>query len=125
MSDTKYTQDHEWLRLEESGEVALGITEYAERQLGDIVFVELPAVGATVSSGSEIAVVESVKAAGDIKAPLSGEITAVNERLGDEPELVNGDPEGEGWFFKMKVDDEAALQEYMDEDAYQEFIKDS
>ena len=125
MSDTKYTQDHEWLRLDESGEVVLGITEYAERQLGDIVFVELPAVGATVSSGSEIAVVESVKAAGDIKAPLSGEITAVNERLGDEPELVNGDPEGEGWFFKMKVDDEAALQEYMDEDAYQEFIKDS
>ena len=124
MSETRYTEDHEWLRLDEAGEVALGITDYAQQQLGDIVFVELPEAGATISEGGEVAVVESVKAAGEVKAPLSGEVTAVNERLVDEPELVNHDPQGEGWFFKMTLEDEAALGEYMDEDAYQEFIKD-
>ncbi|MGI9229009.1 MAG: glycine cleavage system protein GcvH [Gammaproteobacteria bacterium] len=123
MNETRYTEDHQWLQLDETGEVVVGITGYAQEQLGDIVFVELPAVGTDVASGDEIAVVESVKAASDIRAALSGEISAVNERLADEPELINADPEGDGWFFKMTVDDETTLAGFMDEDSYKELIK--
>ncbi len=122
MSETKYTEEHEWLRVNAAGEVVIGITHYAQEQLGDVVFVELPAIGASIAVGSEVAVVESVKAASDIKAPLSGEVTAVNDKLHDAPELANADPEGEGWFFAMTAQDIAALDEYMDEAAYQQLI---
>ena len=125
MSEYKYTEEHEWLRLDEDGLVIVGITDYAQEQLGDVVYVDLPEPGSSVSSGDEIAVIESVKAAGDIKAPLSGEVVEVNSRLSDEPEVVNSDPQGDGWFFKIRTDDEDALAEFMDEDAYMEFIKDT
>ena len=124
MSALKYTEEHEWLQLDDDGLVIVGITDYAQEQLGDVVYVELPEVGGMVSSGDEVAVIESVKAAGDIKAPLTGEVMAVNEKLADEPETVNSDPQGDGWFFKLKIEDESALEEYMDEEAYQDFIMD-
>ena len=121
MSPTKYTEDHEWLKVD--GDVVIvGITAYAAEQLGDVVFVELPEIETQVASGDEIVVIESVKAASDIAAPLDGEITEVNEALGDNPTLVNEDPTGEAWFFKMKIDDMSALDAFMDEDAYNEHI---
>ena len=123
MSDLRLTEEHEWLRLQEDGSVRVGITDYAQEQLGDVVYVELPEPGSRVSSGDEAAVVESVKAAGEVKAPVTGEITSVNERLGDEPELVNSSPLDDGWFFTMNIDDPAELEALMDEDAYAEFIK--
>ena len=123
MSDLRLTEEHEWLRLQEDGSVRVGITDYAQEQLGDVVYVELPEPGSRVSAGDEAAVVESVKAAGEVKAPVTGEITSVNERLGDEPELVNSSPLDDGWFFTMNIDDPAELEALMDEDAYAEFIK--
>ena len=117
----KYTEDHDWLR-EEGGIVTVGITKHAAEQLGDVVFVDLPEVGAEVSKGDEIVVIESVKAASDILAPLDGEIVAVNEALAETPAAVNEDPEGAAWFFKMKVKDASALSGYMDEAAYLEMI---
>ncbi len=123
MSDLRLTEEHEWLRLQEDGSVRVGITDYAQEQLGDVVYVELPEPGSRVSSGDEAAVVESVKAAGEVKAPVTGEITSVNERLGDEPELVNSSPLDDGWFFTMTIDDAAELDALMDEDAYAEFVK--
>ena len=118
----KYTEEHEWLRAE--GDVfVVGITKHATEQLGDLVFVELPDVGDTVSKGDEIVVIESVKAASDICAPLDGEIVEVNETLTDNPAMVNEDPLGAGWFFKMKIDDLSALDDLMDEDAYKEYIE--
>ena len=117
----KFTEEHEWLRVE-GDEVVVGITTYAAEHLGDVVFVELPDEGATVSKDDEIVVIESVKAASDILAPLDGEITEVNEAIVDEPSKVNDDPEGEAWFFKMKIEDMSALDEYMDEAAYKKFI---
>ena len=117
----KYTEEHEWLRAE--GDVyVVGITEHATTQLGDLVFVELPEVGATVTKDDEIVVIESVKAASDIAAPLDGEITEVNDALSDTPNLVNDDPTGAAWFFKMKIDDMSALDAFMDEDAYNDHI---
>lgn len=116
----KYTEDHEWLRLD-GDIVTVGITEHASTQLGDVVFVELPEVGRTVSKGDECAVIESVKAASDIVAPLDGEIVEVNEGLPDEPGQVNADPTGAGWFFKIKITDAAALDGYMDETGYKAF----
>ncbi|WP_026198302.1 glycine cleavage system protein GcvH [Wenxinia marina] len=113
----KYTEDHEWLRLD-GDTVTVGITEHAATQLGDLVFVELPEVGRTVSKGEECAVIESVKAASDIVAPLDGEITEVNDAIVDDPAKVNADPAGEGWFFRMKIADASALDGFMDEDAY-------
>jgi len=104
----KYTEDHEWLRVD-GDVVVVGITEHASTQLGDVVFVELPEVGTMVAAGDEIVVIESVKAASDIVAPLDGEIVAVNDTLADEPGKVNEDPLGAAWFFKMKVDDLSAL----------------
>jgi glycine cleavage system H protein len=117
----KYTEDHEWLRIE-GDLVVVGITEHAATQLGDVVFVELPEVEAMVARGDEVCVIESVKAASDILAPLDGEIVEVNEKLVDKPGMVNEDPTGEAWFFKMRIEDMSALDEYMDEDEYAELI---
>lgn len=117
----KYTEEHEWLRVE-GDEVLVGISTHAAEQLGDVVFVELPDAGTTVSKDDEIVVIELVKAASDILAPLDGEITEVNEALVDEPGKVNEDPEGEAWFFKMKVDDMSEMDDLMDEAAYKAFI---
>ncbi len=117
----KYTEDHEWLRVE-GDIVVVGITEHASEQLGDVVFVDLPDEGRAVSKGDEIVVIESVKAASDILAPLDGEIVAVNGDLADNPALVNEDPTGAAWFFKMKVADLAAVDGYMDEAAYKALI---
>jgi len=117
----KYTEEHEWLRLE-SDIVVVGITEHAASQLGDVVFVELPEAETMVARGDEVVVIESVKAASDILAPLDGEIVEVNEALVKTPALVNEDPTGAGWFFKIRIEDAGALDEYMDEDEYNEFI---
>ena len=117
----KYTEEHEWLRVEDDV-VVVGITEHASEQLGDVVFVELPEAETKVAKGDDIVVIESVKAASDITAPLDGEIIAVNDDLVDNPGLVNEDPLGSAWFFKMKVEDLSQIDAYMDEDAYKEFI---
>ena len=117
----KFTEEHEWLR-EEDGEMVVGITIHAAEQLGDVVFVELPEEGTTVSKDDEVVVIESVKAASDILAPVDGEITEVNSALADNPGMVNEDPQGEAWFFKMKISDPSQLDEFMDEAAYQKFI---
>ena len=117
----KYTEEHEWLKVD--GElVIVGITEHAATQLGDVVFVELPEVETQVGKGDEIVVIESVKAASDILAPLDGEIVEVNEKLSDNPGLVNEDATGDAWFFKMKVDDLSALDGLMTEDEYKDFV---
>jgi glycine cleavage system H protein len=117
----KYTEEHEWLRVE-GDLVVVGITEHAATQLGDVVFVELPEAEAMVAAGDEVVVIESVKAASDILAPVDGEIVEVNDKLADNPGLVNDDPTGAGWFFKMKVDDLAVLDQFMDEDEYNDLI---
>lgn len=118
----RYTKTHEYVRVEgETGVV--GITDYAQSQLGDVVFVELPPVGGKIKKGAEAATVESVKAAAEVNAPVSGEVLEVNSALADSPGLVNEDPSGKGWFFKMKLADTAELDGLMDEDAYREFLK--
>jgi glycine cleavage system H protein len=117
----KYTEDHEWLRVE-GDLVVVGITEHAATQLGDVVFVELPEVETMVAAGDEVVVIESVKAASDIAAPVDGEIVAVNDALVDSPALVNEDPTGAAWFFKIKVDDLSVLDQFMDEDEYNDLI---
>ena len=117
----KFTEEHEWLRTE-GDIVVVGITEHASTQLGDVVFVELPEEGITVSKDDEIVVIESVKAASDILAPLDGEIIEINEVLSDEPSKVNEDPMGEAWFFKMKPSDPSQVEEYMTEDEYNKLI---
>ena len=117
----KYTKDHEWLRVE-GDLVVVGITEHAASQLGDVVFVELPESDAMVQAGDEVCVIESVKAASDILAPVDGEIVAVNDKLADQPGLVNEDPTGRAWFFKMRVTDLSVLDEFMDEGEYAEMI---
>lgn len=115
-----YTEEHEWISVE-GDEAIVGITDFAQGQLGDIVFVELPEAGRQVSKGGEAAVVESVKAASDVYAPVDGEIVEPNPALGDDPSLVNTDPEGEGWFFKLRLSDPTQLQGLMDADAYKAF----
>ena len=117
----KYTEDHEWLRIE-GDLVVVGITPHAATQLGDVVFVELPEVETLVTEGDEVVVIESVKAASDILAPVTGEIVAVNQALVDNPGLVNEDPTGAAWFFKIRVDDMDVLDSFMDEDDYNEMI---
>ena len=117
----KYTKDHEWLRVE-GDLVVVGITEHAATQLGDVVFIELPEVETMVAEGDEVVVIESVKAASDILAPLDGEIVEVNEKLVDAPGLVNEDPTGNAWFFKLRIDDMSVLDAFMDEDEYNELI---
>jgi len=118
----KYTKDHEWLRVE-GDLIVVGITEHAATQLGDVVFVELPEVETMITSGDEVVVIESVKAASDILAPVDGEIVAVNDALSDNPALVNEDPTGAAWFFKVRVDDLSVLDDFMDEDEYAELIE--
>lgn len=117
----KFTKEHEWLRVE-GDVVVVGITEHAAEALGDVVFVDLPDAGMEVDAGDEVCVIESVKAASDILAPLAGEIVEVNAALGDNPGLVNQDPQGAAWFFKMKVADLSALDEFMDEAAYKALV---
>lgn len=121
-ADLKYVASHEWLRQEADGTVTVGITHHAQDLLGDIVYVELPEVGANVEVDAEIAVVESVKAASDVYAPISGEIVEVNEALVDAPETANEDPYGEGWFFKIKPTNPDDYNNLMDADEYQDSI---
>ncbi len=119
---TRYTRDHEWIRLD--GDVAtIGITDYAQEQLGDIVFVELPEIGKKLDKGAEAAVVESVKAASEVFAPVTGEVIAVNGTLSDQPGAVNEDPEGNGWFMQMRVADKASVDGLMDAAAYKAFLE--
>jgi glycine cleavage system H protein len=122
MSEVRFTDQHEWVRLE-GDEATVGITRHAAEQLGDVVFVELPQAGRKVGAGAEAAVVESVKAASEVYAPVGGEITAANSALEAEPAKVNEDPEGAGWFFKLKLADKAEFAKLMDAAAYQEFVK--
>lgn len=122
MSETRYTDQHEWVRLE-GDSATIGITKFAAEQLGDVVYVELPAKGKAVKAGAEAAVVESVKAASEVYAPVGGEITLANDALATAPSTVNDDPEGEGWFFKLKLADAAELNKLMDAAAYAEFTK--
>jgi len=122
MADTKYTKEHEWLRVD--GEVGtIGITQYAQEQLGDVVFVDVPQAGRKVAKGEACAVVESVKAASDIYAPVSGEVVEANAALADTPGDVNAEPMGKGWFFKIKLSDKGELAGLMDEAAYNDFVK--
>jgi len=122
MSEVRYTDQHEWIRLD-GEEATIGITKYAAESLGDVVFVELPASGKTVAAGGEAAVVESVKAASDIYAPAGGTVTGANSALEKEPSKVNEDPEGAGWFFKMKLNDAAEFAKLMDAAAYAKFVE--
>lgn len=122
--DLKYSKEHEWLRKEADGSYTVGITEHAQELLGDMVFVDLPDVGTTVSAGDDCAVAESVKAASDIYAPIGGEIVAVNESLNDSPELVNSAPYGEGWIFKIKANDEAEVEALLDATGYSALLED-
>ena len=124
MSTVKFTKDHEWILLEDGDVGVIGITDYAQDQLGELVYVELPAVEQTFDAGSDVVVIESVKAAGEVKSPVSGTVVAVNETLVDEPEKVNNDPMGEGWFIKIKVADTSELDALMDEDAYKDYTVD-
>lgn len=122
MSETRFTDQHEWVRVD--GEIAtVGITRFAAGQLGDVVFVELPEVGRKVGQGGEIAVVESVKAASEVYAPIGGEVSEANSALTEDPAKINSDPEGEGWFFRMRVSDGAELGKLMTAEQYAEFIK--
>jgi glycine cleavage system H protein len=122
MATMKFTKDHEWIRAEGSSGV-VGISDYAQAQLGDLVFVELPDVGKKLAKGDEAAVIESVKAAGEVYAPVSGEVSEVNDALGDDPTKVNTDALGGGWIFKMSIDDEGELGGLMDEAAYAKFVE--
>lgn len=119
---TKYTQDHEWISVD-GNTATVGITDYAQEQLGEVVFVELPDVGKDVAQGDESAVIESVKAAGELKSPASGAVSEVNELLNDEPGKVNEDPQGDGWFYKMTIADAAELDDLMDDAAYQTYVE--
>jgi glycine cleavage system H protein len=120
MSDLRFSEEHEWVSVD--GDVAtVGISNFAQEQLGDVVFVELPDIGRSVSRGDEVAVVESVKAASEIYTPLSGEIVEINEALTDEPATVNNSPEADGWFFKLRMSDTAEVGELMDAAAYKTF----
>jgi glycine cleavage system H protein len=122
MSKTTYTQEHEWLRVEDDGVVTVGITDFAQDHLGDIVYVQLPEIGKEYAKGEEAAVIESVKTAGEIMMPATGAVAEINTSLADEPGKVNEDPLGAGWFFKFKATNPAELDGLMDEAAYKEFI---
>jgi len=122
MSKLRFTEEHEWIAVD--GEVgSIGISDYAQEQLGDVVYVELPEIGKTVSRGDELAVVESVKAASEIYAPVGGEVVEVNAALNDEPSLVNSSPTGEGWFLKLRIADADELDKLMSEDDYQNLVE--
>ncbi|WP_201535798.1 glycine cleavage system protein GcvH [Psychrobacter ciconiae] len=118
-ADLKYIASHEWLRLEDDGTITVGITDHAQDLLGDVVFVDLPDVGDNITVDEEIAVVESVKAASDVYAPISGEVVAINESLEDDPEIINSDPYGDGWFFKLKPENMADFEALMSAEDYE------
>jgi glycine cleavage system H protein len=120
--ELRYTKDHEWVRRNDDGTVTVGITDFAQEQLGDLVFVELPEVGATFTAGAEACVVESVKAASDVYCPLDGEVTAVNAALADSPELINQDCYDKGWLLQLRPVDAAAVDDLLDDAAYQAAI---
>jgi glycine cleavage system H protein len=122
MSEVRFTDQHEWVRLD-GDEATIGITKYAADQLGDVVYVELPAQGRKVGAGGEAAVVESVKAASEVYAPISGEVTGSNAALTDDPAKVNADPQGDGWFFKLKIADKGEFAKLMTDAQYAEFVK--
>jgi glycine cleavage system H protein len=122
MSTVKYTKDHEWVRID-GDTVVVGITDYAQTQLGDVVYVELPEVGRRVQKGKEAAVVESVKAASEVFAPISGEVIAVNGELSGEPGRINSDPMGQGWFMKLRIANAKEMDDLMDETAYNRFVE--
>ena len=119
-TELRYLASHEWARLDEDGNITVGITDHAQNALGDVVFIELPEVEQDLAAGDEAGVVESVKAASDIYAPVSGTVIAVNDLLDDEPEKVNQDPYGDGWFYKLAPTDVAELEDMLDADGYQE-----
>ncbi len=119
-----YAKSHEWVRVEDDGSVTIGISDHAQAALGDVVFVELPEVDLAIAAGDEAGVVESVKAASDIYAPISGTVIAVNQSLEDTPEIVNSSPYGDGWFFKMQPDNLGDVQDLMDVNAYEAFCED-
>lgn len=121
-SDTRYTKDHEWVRLD-GDIVTIGITDHAQQQLGELVFIELPALEREVAGGEACAVVESVKAASDVYAPLSGRVAEINETIVEDPEIVNSDAEGEGWFFRLELDDPEVFETLLDQDAYDEYLE--
>lgn len=121
MSKAVYTQDHEWVLIED-GVATIGVTEFAQEQLGDVVFVELPELGAELSAGDEAAVVESVKAAGEINSPLNGIVLAVNEALIQSPDLLNSAPQTDGWMFKLSLTDGLDVSKFMSSDEYQQFL---
>jgi len=120
----KYSEDHAWVKVQDEDLVTIGITDFAQEQLGDLVYIELPKVSHEFSRGDNISVIESVKSASDLVAPVSGEIVEVNDRLDDDPELVSEDSMGEGWFIKVKLSKRSELDELMDEESYQTFIED-
>lgn len=122
MSERKFTEDHEWILMEDDEVGVVGITDYAQDQLGELVFVELPDVGTDWERGAEVAVIESVKAAGDLKAPVGGTVVGVNEALVDEPEKINADPAGEGWIVRIRVSDPSELETLMDAEQYEAYI---
>lgn len=122
--DLKYTQSHEWVSREANGNVRIGITDHAQEALGDLVFVELPAVGDETDQGDSVAVVESVKAASDIYAPVTGEVVAINEDLEDDPGLINNDPYGDGWLYEVALSDESELDDLLDAEAYEGSLED-
>ena len=121
-AELRYTDSHEWIREEGGGVVSVGITDYAQDALGDVVYVELPEVGDVINTGDEAGVVESVKAASDIFAPVSGRVVAINEDLADDPQIINSSPYGDGWFFKVKLSDPDELEELLDAEGYQEVL---
>jgi glycine cleavage system H protein len=123
MANTLYTEDHEWLRMESDDVAVVGITDYAQEQLGDVVYVELPKTGADLTRGDAAAVVESVKAAADVKAPASGRVIEVNDALTETPELVNQDPAGRAWFYKVRLANKDELSGLLDENAYRDLTK--
>jgi glycine cleavage system H protein len=124
-AELKYANSHEWARLESDGTVVVGITDHAQDALGDIVFIELPEIGADVTAGAEVAVVESVKAASDIYSPVTGEVVEVNSCLEDQPELVNGSPYEDGWLFTVRIDSEKDYSALLDAEGYKELIEES
>lgn len=122
MSNLKYTTDHEWIRLDPDGTALVGITDHAQDALGDVVFIELPQTGRKVVQGEDTAVIESVKAAGDLKMPVAGEIVEVNQAIADDPGMVNRDPQGAAWFVRMKPSDLSQFETLMDEAGYRAFL---
>jgi len=123
MIDTHFTENHVWVRLDGDGTATIGVSEHAQEQLGDIVYIDLPEVGAESSLGEEISLIESVKSTSDIFAPLTGVVIEINEALEETPEIINDSPLDDGWIFRIEVEDERELEELMDQDAYEEFIE--